>query len=305
MAISYNIGIDIGGTKTIVAVLAEDGSIDGSSVFPTNPEQGSGYLIDEIAKTAKRLKKTLPIQAVGVGIAGQILPDGSLEFAPNLNWKRVPLKKMVSDTLALPTYVMNDVRAATWGEWNFGAGKGCDDLFCMMIGTGIGGGVIINGQLLEGSNNGAGEVGHFPIQLNGTQCPCGNAGCLETVAAGWAFAKLAREASLEANSAREVLALAERGHEKALIIVENGIQAIVAACIGYVNVFNPLRLLIGGGLGLALPKLVERIELGVKEKAFKVASEKITVAYTSLQQNAVAVGAAAYASSKINQDQAK
>ena len=171
----------------------------------------------------------------------------------------------MSKALGVPTVVINDVRAATWAEWKYGAGKGVKDLVCIMIGTGIGGGIVNDGKLFIGSSNSAGELGHFPIQLNGPKCTCGNFGCLEALAAGWALAKHAKEAirqnpneetairelvngNLEAITAREVIQAALQGDPLGVRIVEKAMEAIVAGCVGYVNALNPERLILAGGL---------------------------------------------------------
>jgi glucokinase len=291
------IGIDIGGTKIVIALVSEVGKILDQKVFPTNPQQGANAIINHVVQEAEKLKSNASNQpkTIGIGVAGQILLDGTVKFAPNLGWREVPLKSLISDAVKMPVWVMNDVRAATWGEWKHGSGKGFDDILCLMIGTGIGGGAIIGGRLMTGANNGAGEVGHFPIELNGAKCTCGNTGCLETLASGWGIEKLAKQASLNASTARDVLKLAEQGDQISLGIIEKAIAAITAACIGYTNVFNPARLIIGGGLGLALPQLLERIESEIKARAFEAVSEKLKVVHSSLMQDAVAIGAAAFA----------
>jgi glucokinase len=131
----------------------------------------------------------------GSGSAGQIDPEhGMVRFAPNLGWHNVPFQSDLAGALGLPVVVTNDVRAATWGEWLHGAGKGCNDLVCLFIGTGIGGGVVSGGKMLSGCSNTAGEVGHMIINLHGPPCSCGSRGCFEALAGGWAIARQAREA---------------------------------------------------------------------------------------------------------------
>ena len=224
-------------------------------------------------------------------MAGQVLPgDGIVKFAPNLAWHNVDLKAAIRNELNIPVVVLNDVRAGTWGEWKFGGGKGVEDIVCLMIGTGIGGGAVIGGKLMSGVNNSAGELGHFTVELKGPKCTCGNIGCLESLAAGWAIAKQGN-----AKSAKEVLRSAEQGDKPAKLIIENAIEAIVAGCVGYANVFNPSRLILGGGLGLALPNLLERVEQGVKERALTTASEKLQVVPATLMNRAPVIGAASYA----------
>jgi len=310
----WGLGVDIGGTKIIIAHVAEGGNVLNQKIIPTNAQQGPLGVINHVIQEAHAIQSAArnnPM-SIGIGMAGQILPEGIVEFAPNLGWHHVDLKGLISEALKIPVLILNDVRAATWGEWKFGAGKGFNDIVCLMIGTGIGGGAVIGGNLMTGANNAAGELGHFPVQLNGPKCTCGNLGCLESLAAGWAIAKQAKEAILhdsnrrgvfpgsenndiDSITAKDVLLLAGKGDQTAMLIINNAIEAIVAGCIGYANVFNPSRLIIGGGLGLALPHLIERIEKGLKERALEAASEKLKVVPANLMQNAVAIGAADFA----------
>lgn len=289
----YAIGIDIGGTKIILALVSERGDIIHQKVFSTNSIRGPQVVLDEIIKEMAHFPSPTPV-GIGIGVAGQVSWNGTLTWAPNLEWKDVPLRKIFRQVVNMPVAVLNDVRAAAWGEWNYGTNRRCHDMICLMIGTGIGGGVFVGGRMMVGAGNGAGELGHFPVQLNGLKCSCGNVGCLETVASGWGITKKAREASLDVASAEDVLKRAKQGDVTATTIVREAKEALVAACIGYSNVFNPSLLVVGGGLGLALPHLVEEIKVGIKTRAFKAASEELHVVEASLKHHAVAVGAAAF-----------
>lgn len=315
MSKEWALGIDIGGTKIIVAQVDKMGNILRQKQIPTQSKLGFAAVIQDIVNAVKEVEaevKSKPTCA-GVGMAGQILPNtGVVKFAPNLSWHNVPLQESLHQFLGIPVFVTNDVRAGTWGEWKFGAGRHSDDLICLMIGTGIGGGVIINGKPLTGSNNSAGELGHVTIDWKGSLCTCGNIGCIETIAAGWGIAKRAQEAvaqnpgagtallrltngNASAISAREVTAAASNDDPLSKKIIEDAIDAITLACIGYVNIFNPRRLILGGGLGFALPNLVERVRKGVKKHGLSAATEKLEVLPAELKRDVVAIGAAGYA----------
>jgi glucokinase len=309
----WSAGVDIGGTKIIVASVNQKGEILEKNQIPTHVHEGHQAVQNEILAEIRLLEQKMGSrpQAVGVGMAGQILPKtGLVKFAPNLHWNNVPLQSTIEQETGVKTTVINDVRAATWGEWKHGAGRGCDDVVCLMIGTGLGGGVISQGRLLVGATNSAGELGHFPIQLNGPLCTCGNRGCLEAFVSGWAIAKHAKEAyriakhpmvygkAIDQLTTKEVLEAAGRGDAIAQGIIEQAIEAFVMGCIGYVNAFNPARLILGGGLGLALPNLVEKVQAGVKERALKAASENLEVVKAQLAYEAVAIGAASFAFEK-------
>src|SRR5262249_14343474 len=128
------------------------------------------------------------------GVAGQVeAQSGTVIFAPNLKWRQFHLGERVQQRCALPCTVVNDVRAATVGEWLYGAGRGCAELVALFIGTGIGGSAIAGGKLCIGSNNAAGEFGHIVLQMDGPLCTCGNRGCFEALAGGWAMARRLQE----------------------------------------------------------------------------------------------------------------
>lgn len=307
-------GIDIGGTKIEIACIGENGKILERKKIQTHVEAGPLAIIQEIVDVVQELQDQSKGQAnaVGIGMAGQIaIGSGIVKYAPNLNWENVPLQSTLSDQLNLPVVVTNDVRAATWGEWIHGAGQGSDNIVCLFIGTGIGGGVVANGQIVAGNNNSAGELGHTVIQINGPACSCGNKGCLEAFAGGWALTRHAREivknnpqeaAQLlgqvkdnEELTSYHIIQSAKMGDLLAQKILAEAIEAITIGCSNFLNAFNPEKLIIGGGLGLALPDLIEKITLGVKQKALKSATENLQVLYASLHTDAGVVGAATLA----------
>ena len=191
------VGVDLGGTKIAAALVNEQGRILKSSRLSTNVEGGASAVVAQTTELVKELAgiSGSSVVGIGVGVAGQIEAEsGVVRFAPNLDWHDVPLQSQLSAACSLPVVITNDVRAITWGEWLFGAGKGCDDLICAFVGTGIGGGVVINGKVVSGCSNTAGEIGHITIDLHGSKCSCGNHGCLETLAGGWGIAHQAEQA---------------------------------------------------------------------------------------------------------------
>lgn len=314
----WSIGIDIGGTKIELACVDADGKILHRKKIPSNVAMGPDAIQKDIVDVVKELEGIIGKKAVavGLGMAGQIIPStGVVKFAPNLRWHNVPLQGNLSKALNLPVTITNDVRAATWGEWFHGSGRGCQDLVCIFIGTGIGGGIVSGGRILTGANNSAGELGHVVIKINGPACTCGNRGCLEALAGGWAVAKQAQvlieedpnkgAAVLKLANDRlmdvtphHVLEAATAGDPLASQLVENVIEAITAGCVGFVNAFNPSRLILGGGLGSALPNLVAKVEAGVRKQALLSATENLEVMSAGLQNDAGVVGAATLALSK-------
>src|SRR3990172_6927578 len=309
------VGVDLGATKIEVAQVDQEGHLNQRMVLPTDVRGGPAAVISEILAAVKELQERAdsPPAGVGVGVAGQVERDsGVLRFAPNLGWHNVPLQVESSKESGLPVIVTNDVRAATWGEWIHGAGKGCDDLVCLFVGTGIGGGVVSGGQMLSGCSNTAGELGHTTIDFHGPPCHCGNIGCLEAHAGGWAVARRAQEEIRNDPVAGAYLLKKVNGHHHAVnakivsqaagehdplarLLVDEVAQALVAGTVSLVNAFNPCRLILGGGVIEGLPELVDRIALGINRFALKAASESLQVLPAKLHNDAGVIGAASLA----------
>jgi glucokinase len=311
----WAIGVDLGGTKTEVARVNADGTLEQRIRFKTDVAGGHAAVIAEIVAAIKDLRiniKTAPA-AVGVGVAGQIDEErGVVRFAPNLGWRDVPLGSIVSAELKLPVILMNDVRAATWGEWLHGAGMDCDDLVCLFAGTGIGGGVVSQGRMMKGCTNTSGEIGHMTIDLHGPRCHCRNTGCLEALAGGWAIARNAQEAIesdpfagaalLEraegirsAVTARIVGEAAKAGDGLARHLMDEAAEALSAGAVTLVNAFNPCRLILGGGIIEGMPELVDRIRDGVHTSALTTAISRLEVIPARLGEDAGVIGMAACA----------
>jgi glucokinase len=311
----WAIGIDIGGTKIEVGRVDDKGKLYERILMPTekNDYEGTEKKIAEAAK--KLIDNSNGSQPVGfgIGVAGQIeRKTGIVKNAPNLNWIDAPLLYNLQESLQLPGIITNDVRAAAWGEWVFGAGKNCRDLVCLYVGTGVGGGVVSGGRMLTGNNNTAGELGHLTINLNGSLCTCGNKGCLEAYAGGWAIAKRTREI-MEVNSrAGEVIRKKVKGNLSSITakvvleaykekdrlareIVNEAIEALVAGGVSIVNAFNPSRIILGGGIINAMPEFVGRIEEGIKKRALSVAVKKLSIVQAKLGAHSGVIGAATVA----------
>lgn len=173
---TWAVGVDLGGTKLEVARVDSAGRVHQRLRRTTNVKEGPETVKKEIVDLARQIQKLAgsPPIGVGIGLAGQIDPHESVViFAPNLYWHNVPFQSDLKQTLRLPVVITNDVRAVACGEWLHGAGEGCDDLVCLFVGTGIGGGVVSGGRMLTGCSNTAGELGHMTIGFNGPSCTCG------------------------------------------------------------------------------------------------------------------------------------
>ncbi|NQT47526.1 MAG: ROK family protein [Chloroflexi bacterium] len=312
------LGVDLGGTKVEIALVNEAGQVLASHRRLTHPEQEPDTVIADIVTCVEDCLSEAgrTAQGLGIGVAGQVdSASGMVRFAPNLGWRDIDLGVRLQQTLGMPVVVSNDVRAATYGEWRHGAGQGVNDLVCLFLGTGVGGGIVSGGCLLEGCSNTAGELGHITIVTGGRNCRCPNQGCLEAYTGGWAIAERAQEAaSADHRDARRLLALAgciERisaatvaqaysdGDALARRLVEETAQYLAAGVVGIVNAFNPCLLILGGGVIQGLPDLVPMVEINVRAGALPAAVQGLRIVVSALADKAGVIGAAALAREKI------
>lgn len=318
----FTIGVDLGGSKVDVALVDTEGQVLSENRYSTNPDKGPEGIIADIIDAVNKFQEQAgqEVAALGIGVAGQIDSAGVVKSAPNLPFNNEPLQARLKKELGLPTMVINDVNAATYGEWRFGSGKGVDDMIVIFVGTGIGGGVISGGQLLEGCNNTAGELGHTTLIAEGRRCRCPNLGCLEAYAGGWAIAERAREAvttnpeegeklttlagGVENITAATVSQAYRGGDPLSERLVEETGQYLAAGLVGIVNAFNPCLLVLGGGVIEGLPGLIQIVEDVVRKRALKPSVEKLKIVKVGLGVRAGAVGAAALARRKIGDNTA-
>ncbi|MCH0541666.1 ROK family glucokinase [Streptomyces sp. MUM 203J] len=186
------IGVDIGGTKIAAGVVDEEGTILDIHRVPT-PSTPQG-IVDAICAAVSEAGRGHDVEAVGIGAAGYVDDKrATVLFAPNIDWRHEPLKDKVEQRTGLPVVVENDANAAAWGEYRFGAGKGHDDVICITLGTGLGGGIIIGNKLRRGRFGVAAEFGHIRVVPDGLLCGCGSQGCWEQYASGRALVRYARQ----------------------------------------------------------------------------------------------------------------
>lgn len=315
----YGIGIDLGGGHLAAGVVDASGQI----ISRADRALPRGAAVDQVladlagaARTALGQAGIQPseVDGVGVGLPGTIDPrTGSVLMAPNLGWKDVPARALLERALPWPVYVENDANAAVIGEGWCGAGAGVNDLVCLTLGTGIGGGIILAGGIYRGANGTAGEIGHMVVADDGPICGCGRRGCLETLASGRAIgvralellrqegrgdllAELGLPEAAEAGfGAREVFWLAARGHGFA--------QAVLAEAIGYLGlaianlaaVLNPELVIIGGGVSRAGEPLLGPLRAQVARRALGGPGGAPAIVAARLGNDAGIVGAAALA----------
>ena len=264
---TLTIGVDVGGTKVAGGVVDEHGNVLASNRKPTPADDQAGTR-DTIVEVAAELAREHPeATAIGIGAAAWIDAAGStVLFAPNLAWRDEPLRDYVSKAVGLPTVLENDANVAAWAEFRFGAARHADDSMVMItVGTGIGGGIVINGGLWRGANGMAGELGHIQSVNDGHLCGCGRLGCLEQYASGNALVRFAQAgAQQEPDRARQLLDLA--GGDPLAIsgrqVTEaahngDGVARDAFAQVGYwlgvamadlAQSFDPQILVVGGGV---------------------------------------------------------
>lgn len=314
------IGIDLGATKIRFAIVNFRGKICRELTVKTNVKGGYPSVLKQVIKGINELKENWdrPLGGIGIGVAGQVDSlSGSVIFGPNLDWHHVPLKTDVEQALKLPVFVLNDVQAITWGEWFYGAGKGCENFVCLFIGTGIGGGIVNGGKLYTGCSGSAGEIGHLVIDFNGVDCTCGGKGCFEAYAGGWGIARMTRDyfqkekaiykdslimqsvhGNQQAISAKIVCEAYSKGDILAKKIINEVQKALIAGCCSLVNVLNPCMLIIGGKILDSIPEMLGNIRMGVKKYALSAPMKHLEILGSTLKNDAGVIGAVAFVCSK-------
>lgn len=306
------LGIDLGATKVVSALVARDGTVAHHSGRHLHANDGPGGVIRSLVRSVEACLAATPHRrpaAVGVAVAAQVDPrTGTVVHAPNLGWRDVPLGRRVSEELGgLPVVVLNDARAATLAEWRFGAGRGATDLFCMFLGTGVGGSAVVGGRLLEGGSHALGEVGHMTIVVGGRKCHCPNWGCLEAYVGGWAIAERAQEAvradydagaalvaragSIGTITAQTVFQVYRSGDVLAGRLVRETERFLADGAVGVVNAFNPSLLVLGGGVVAGMPEFVPIVEATVRARCQPPAA-MAAVVVAKFGENAPLIGAA-------------
>jgi glucokinase len=316
----FIIGVDLGGTKISAGAVSLDGSrTAGVQSIATQPELGDEGVAERIndlieAVIVATMKEVgvarQDFVGVGVGAPGPLDRErGIVVVAPNLGWNNFPLRDRVMQRIGLPVTLDNDANCATVGEWWLGAARGGRNVVGMTIGTGIGGGLIINGELYHGSSDVAGEIGHTTIDVNGRHCKCGNYGCLEAYASGPAIATRAREALvredtasllpsmvdgvLDRITAELVYDAAKKGDGLANEIVRDTARYLGAGIATLLNVINPDVVVIAGGVTRAGEALFAPLRTEVRRRAFNPAVIAARIVPAELPGTAGVVGAVA------------
>jgi glucokinase len=304
------VGVDLGGTAIKVGLCDEQGNLLQTYEGPTGTEHGSDVVLENIAQYVRKLVQESPyeweqVAGIGAGIAGFMdIPEGFIKLSPNLGWRNVPVKKILEEKLGKTVKIDNDANVAALGEAWAGAGKGVPNVVCYTLGTGVGGGIIINGRIYQGFNGMAGELGHMIIvpDLESIACGCGRKGCLETVSSATGIIRMAKEAVergehtslalVENIMAKDVFDAAKTGDEVALRIINRAAMYLGKSMATVSVVVNPQRFIVGGGVSKAGDILFEAIRKYYYGCAQETAKEGVDIVPAVLGNDAGVVGAA-------------
>jgi glucokinase len=309
------VGVDLGGTTTKIAFLTSDGEIVHKWEIPTDNSNEGQNITSNIARAIDEKLHLLGLTkdkllGIGMGAPGPVdYKTGIILNAVNLGWKdNFPLKASLEAATSLPAVIENDANCAALGEMWSGAGNGAKDLVCVTLGTGVGGGVIADGSIIQGVNGAAGEIGHITaIPFGGAPCNCGKTGCLETVASATGIVRLAMLALNESESKSELTEmLASNGSITAKNVFDSARNGDVLAQkvlgevsfhLGFVlaniaNTLNPEKIVLGGGVSRAGAILLDSVNENFAKFAFSAVRESTKLALATLGNDAGVIGAA-------------
>lgn len=298
----YAVGIDIGRTNLRAGLVNDKGEVLRSTKERTDTAGGPRRVEEQVVDAFDRLARSHDVNAVGVGIAGQCdTARGVVLCGPNLFWPDVPFRDRLADRLNVPVTLRNDVMMATVGEWRHGAGRGCRDLATMFVGTGIGGGAIVGGRLLEGATGCGGHFGHISVQLDGPQCGCGRKGCVEAYASGSGLASRARiDPSLPSSSlslaeidGAAVAKAVEKGDALASRLRDEAASALASAIGSVINSLEPELVVLGGSI-MNIPELYDKCAADAVESCLP-SHRNVVIARSALGDIAGMIGAASLA----------
>jgi glucokinase len=296
----YAIGIDIGGTKVAVGIVDAAGQLHSQTIIPTDLERSPREMIEEIIETVEQLiqQSHIPLeQLVGIGIGAPGPLDakkGCITCPPNLpRWIHVPIVEWFKERFSFPVFLENDANAAALAEKWVGSAKESEHFIYLTISTGIGAGLYLDGKLFTGARGNAGDIGHIVIDPSYGKCTCGQKGCLEWIASGTAIARRGSEIMGTPLSTKEVFQLYQQGEPKIVPFIHEVFNAIGVGCVTLINLFDPEKIVIGGGVSEVGAPLFEAVQSYIHSYALNPDGCKIQVVPASLRQHAGVIGAAA------------
>ena len=312
----YFWGMDLGGTNVVIGLLDSQGQMLVRESHPTRAELGPGAMVKRVAAVCAgvREKKRIPpgqIKAMGIGSPGPLcLAEGKIIKAGNLpGFDNFALRAELSRLLNIPAVLDNDANAACWGEFWLGAGKDISDMVLFTLGTGIGGGIVCEGELVHGSADNGAELGHMIIELDGRLCNCGQHGCLEAYASATHTVKRAEESLKQGSDSslqkilkeegrltcKDIFEHAKEGDKLSLEVVEGTARALAAACVNMNHITEPQRVVLTGGMIHAGDILLELVRQHYAQLMWKLSSSSMEICYAQLGDSAGVMGAAGLA----------
>ncbi|OGN98816.1 MAG: hypothetical protein A2Y89_05545 [Chloroflexi bacterium RBG_13_51_18] len=312
------VALDIGGTKIMTALFDADGKMQAKDVRQTMAVEGVEAVIERVLAAVRDIIRNNNVsqnqlEAIGIACAGGIDTGRGVVVTPSPHlpgWAGLPLADIIKDKMGVAAYVLNDASAAALGEQRYGVGKGIKDLVLLTLGTGIGGGIIIDGKLYLGARGGAGELGHMTVEAAGPTCGCGNTGCLEILASGTAIVTDAvarirhgEKTALSAVSGGELEKItvemigeaAKNGDRLAQDVIARAAYYLGIGMVNIANIFNPEMIIIGGGMAGLGEMIIAPGRKMVEERAFSINSRGIQIVKAQLGNEAGVYGAAAFA----------
>lgn len=317
------VGVDLGGTTTKLAFLTTSGEILQMWEIPTDNSDEGRNITGNIAKAINEKLASLGenknrLIGIGMGAPGPVdYETGVILNVVNLGWKEnYPLKEQLEATTALPAAIENDANCAALGEMWKGAGGGAKDLVCVTLGTGVGGGVIIGGNIVQGANGASGEIGHITaVPIGGAPCNCGKTGCLETVASATGIVRLATGELSKSDikgelaekqsvngkiTAKDVFDAARNGDKVAIKVLDEVTFHLGLALANIGNTLNPQKIVVGGGVSKAGDILINSVKQQFNQFAFSPVKESTELALATLGNEAGVIGAAWLIKNKLN-----
>ncbi len=307
------IGVDLGGTNMRTALLSPDGLILDRHKVSTHAAEGWKQVVARLVENIVRYQKIaigkgLTVAAAGVGAPGVIQMDsGIVVKSPNFpDWNNLPLKEVLEKALNVPVFIENDANAAALGERWLGAGRDINSMILLTLGTGVGGGIVLNKQIWQGADGMAGEIGHMTLIPDGRLCGCGNTGCLEMYASARGIVQSYREAVNSSGiamvaelSSEQIYQAARDGETVACKVMKDMGRMLGIGIANLINIFNPQMIVLGGGVKDAWQLFINATQEEVMRRAFKVPAERTKIVPSLLGDDAGMVGAAAVALQKI------
>ena len=308
----YYIGIDLGGTNIAVGLVNEEGRIIAKTETPTLASRPYQELIKDMAACAKKVMEEAKItedelHSIGVGIPGVADKDGMVIFCTNLGWRNVPLRAELQQYINKPVYMDNDATVAGWAEYQAGVSRGTDSSVFMTLGTGLGGGIVMNGKIWAGAHGAGSELGHLVIEVDGVPCTCGKCGCAERYCSATAIIRMAREACADAPNclimravegdmdkinAKVVFDAAKEGDSVAMQVFNRFVKYLAIAINNVISFIDPDMIILGGGVSRAGDFLLDAVKAALPEYLFYPTLKQPELRIASLGNDAGIIGAA-------------